>query len=60
MLVQEEVVEVKGSEPVALPLIELVLELDPVQSECVQEALHDVHEHQNEQSHTYPQRVTHD
>jgi hypothetical protein len=33
------------SELVALSLVELVLELDPVKTECVEEALHYIHRH---------------
>jgi hypothetical protein len=35
----------------ALTLVEFILELNPVQSKIVQEALHDIHEHKDEETH---------
>jgi hypothetical protein len=35
----------------ALALEEFILELNPVQSKIVQEALHDIHKHQDEETH---------
>ena len=43
----ENVWERVGGELVAVTLVELVLELDPVKTEGVQEALHRVHAHQH-------------
>jgi len=44
----EGFLEAEGREPCASALVELVLELYPVQPERVQEALHGVHAHQHE------------
>lgn len=35
----------KRHEPVALSLVKFILELNPMETECVQEAFHDVHRH---------------
>ena len=49
----------KGLEPVSLSLVELVLELDPVESERVEEALHHVHAHQHSKRCRSPHHVPH-
>lgn len=45
----ESVVEGEGAEVVAAAFVELVLEFNPVESEGMQEALHGVHAHQDEE-----------
>ena len=52
--IREQPLEVKGREAVPLPFVELVLKLHPMQPECVEEALHYIHAHENEQSGTSP------
>ena len=47
----EDGLEGEGDELVPCALVELVLELHPMQSQSVQEALHGVHQHEHEECH---------
>ena len=46
----EDSLEGEGDELVTSSLVELVLELDPMKSECVQEAFKSIHTHEHTES----------
>jgi hypothetical protein len=54
----ESLFVVECSKLVALALVELVLELDPMKTECMQEAFHHVHGHQDSHSEGNPEEVS--
>jgi len=47
--------EAEGSKSISLSFVELVLELDPMQSECVKEGLHQIHAHKHSECDTEEQ-----
>lgn len=49
---------VEGSELVALALVEFILELNPMQTESVKEALHHIHRHKHTDREGHPHKVT--
>lgn len=51
-------VVVECCELVALALVEFVIEFDPMQTEGVQEALHDIHAHQDAKGEGDPHEVS--
>ena len=53
-MLRKSLVKAEGLILVALTLVELILELDPMQTQSVQAALHQIHHHHYSQCHTTP------
>ena len=49
---------VKGFVGVTVPFVKFVLEFDPVQSQCMQEALKEIHCHENSSGDWCPGQIT--